>query len=85
MLIGYICCKILIKYPSSDFMCFVLFRRLESQRDEALQNFLEAQDTLEDFQKKTKERLKQVTYFVMDKFNVRSAKTLLLRLSDLAQ
>ena len=66
-------------------MCFVLFRRLESQRDEALQNFLEAQDTLEDFQKKTKERLKQVTYFVMDKFSVRSAKTLLLRLSDLAQ
>ena len=36
--------------------------RLETQRDEALQNFLEAQDTLEDFQKKTKERLKQVCY-----------------------
>ena len=34
--------------------------RADSQRDEALQNLLESQETLEDYQKKTQERIRKV-------------------------
>ncbi|XP_052220166.1 coiled-coil domain-containing protein 18-like isoform X2 [Dreissena polymorpha] len=36
-----------------------LRRSLETQRDEAMQNFLEAQDTLGEYQRKTKDKLKK--------------------------
>lgn len=34
--------------------------RAEVQRDEALQNFIEAQETLEDYQKKAKDKTRKV-------------------------
>lgn len=40
----------------------LLFNSIEIQRDEALQNLMEAHDSLEDYQRRIKDKVKKVIY-----------------------